>query len=145
VNFSYDAVKAAQNALIRLISLFSDYPGGGSIISAYKERFMSYINNDLNMPKAIALCWDLIKDTEYPDADKRATILDFDKVFGLNLDSAKKVDEESIPAEITALAEARNEARKNKEWEKADALRQEIEGRGFTVRDIGENFELRHI
>ena len=81
---------------------------------------------------------------------KIVLLLDFDKVFGLGLHAVKDMKndaemKEIIPVEITALAEARNEARKNKEWDKADALRVEIEGRGYEVKDSGEGFELKII
>jgi cysteinyl-tRNA synthetase len=143
IEFTYNAVKAAQNALIRLISTISGYPVGGSIISAYKESFLTYINDDLDLPKAIALTWNLLRDDKYSEADKRATILDFDQVFGLNLNAVKNIIEEEIPIEIKTMAEAREEARNNKDWKKADALRQEIENRGFTVRDTDNGFEIK--
>ncbi len=52
---------------------------------------------------------------------------------------------ENIPAEVTALSDARIEARKNKEWEKADALRKEIEARGYEVKDTEGGGRLRKI
>ncbi len=142
IDFTYSAIRAAQNALIRLISTLSEYPEGGTIIPAYKERFLAYINDDLDLPKAVALTWDLLKDNRCSSADKHATILDFDHVFGLNFNAVKNIEEERIPAEVTVLAEAREDARRNKEWKKADALRKEIEDRGFTVRDADTGFEI---
>lgn len=143
VNFSLEAVRGAQNALIRLLVTMSNLPDGGTVNSAYNKRFLAYVNDDLDTPKAIALLWDLLKDPEVSDADKRATILDFDKILGLNLGSVVKVAEEKIPEEITALAEAREQARKEKDWVKADALRQEIESRGYDVLDTETGFQLR--
>jgi len=146
IDFSYNAVKSAQNALIRLISTISGYSHVGMIIPSYKERFWAYINNDLDLPKAVALIWDLLnKDDTVSGADKYATILDFDRVLGLNLDTVKKVVNEDIPAEIVALAEARDEARKARDWKKADALRQEIETRGFNIKDTNNGFQIRHL
>lgn len=147
VNFTYEAVKAAQNAFIRLMEAIGGYPDGGKLIPAYKERFLALINDDLDMPKAMALMWELIKDEAHSPEDKRATILDFDRVFGLNLKAAPKVanelSREGIPAEVIALAEAREEARKKKDWVKSDALRAEIESRGFKVEDGEKGFKLR--
>ncbi len=143
VNFSIEAVRGAQNALIRLLVTMSNLPEGGMIDHVYAERFHSYINDDLDMPKTIALVWDLLKDSNVSDADKRATILNFDKVLGLNLGSVVKVADEKIPEEITALAEARELARKEKDWVKADALRQEIETRGYEVIDTETGFHLQ--
>jgi cysteinyl-tRNA synthetase len=142
VNFTSEAVQGAQNALIKLMNTISAYPDGGSINAIYKDKFQSHVNNDMAMPQAIALVWEIIKDTNISDADKRATILDFDKVLGLNLTSLQRIEDDVIPEEIQALADAREEARKAKEWDKADALRIEIENRGFTVSDTSQGIKI---
>ncbi len=147
VNFTGTAVQAAQKALIRLLSIVSGYPDGGAVISSYKERFWAFINDDLDVPQAVALVWELIKDTQITPADKRATILDFDRVLGLNIESVPHIaapvaDAKDVPLEITVLAEAREEARKAKEWAKADALRTEIQERGFDVIDSENGFSI---
>ncbi len=146
INFSYDAVRASQTAFIRLIGTVSAYPDNGNIITHYKERFLEYINNDLDTAKAIALIWDIIKDSSCSAADKKATIIDFDRVLGLGLNEMPNFNTsnkpEKIPEEIIALSEAREEARKNKEWEKADALRQEIESRGFEIQDSSDGANI---
>lgn len=142
VNFTYEAVGAAQNALIRLMATIGIYPEGGSIIPEYKERFNVFINDDLDTPQAVALIWELLKDSKESPADKRATIADFDKVLGLKLDSVPSMQEEKIPEEIIALAEAREDARKEKDWSKADVLRQEIKARGYEVKDTSTGFSL---
>lgn len=142
VNFSFEAVQASQNALIRLLSMIGTYPDGGSIIDSYKTRFIEYINNDLDTAQGIALIWEIVKDGEYSNADKRATILDFDRVLGLKLDFRTDMTVETIPEEIKVLAQAREEARKNKEWDKADALRQEIESRGFEIQDSSNGMKI---
>lgn len=142
-NFTVDAVLGAQNALIRLIEAVGTYPEGGTVIKEYAERFMAAINGDLNLPKAVALAWELIKDSKHSDENKHATLLDFDKVFGLKLADAPRFDTEEIPIEILALAEAREEARKAKDWEKADAIRKEIEARGFELRDTPTGIKVR--
>jgi len=138
IDFSYEAVRGAQSALIRLLTIFGNYPDGGTVIPSYVSRFQSFINDDLDMPKAVALAWELIKNSSISDADKKATLLNFDTVFGLQLASIPSLQEEGksvIPAEIQALSEAREEARTQKDWIKADALRGEIEARGFTLTD----------
>ncbi len=143
VNFSFEAVRAAQTALIRLLQLIGSYPEGGSVSVDYQKRFNESINDDLNIPQAVALAWELIKDSNVNDADKRATLIDFDRVFGLKFESAPRVEEEEIPEEVKVLAEAREEARQAKDWKKADALRKEIEARGFAVKDETGGFKLR--
>ena len=143
INFTYEAVRAAQNALIRLMATLGSYPEGGSPIPAYIERFRAYINDDLDLPQAVALAWEITKDSAADPADKRATLINFDRVFGLKLDAIPTVPEESIPPEIVALADAREEARKEKDWKKADALRKEIEERGYELKDTPEGAVIR--
>ncbi len=138
VNFSYEAVRASQTALIRLIATVAEYPEGGKVITSYKEKLQEAVSDDLDMPKAIALTWELLKDSAQSDTDKRATILDFDRVFGLDLANAPKAQAEKIPAEIQALADAREESRQSKEWDKADALRKELEERGYEIKDTDQ-------
>jgi len=138
VDFSFEAVKAAQNAFIRLMAATAMYPDGGNANAGYQKRFLDAINDDMDMPKAVALAWELVKDTAVDPADKRTTLLDFDRVFGLGLAKTPRVGEEAVPMEVKALADAREEARKNKDWEKADALRAEIGARGFDVEDTAE-------
>jgi len=135
VNFTFEAVKGAQNALIRLMKIVVSYPKGGSIIPKYKQKFLTFINDDLDLPKAVALAWELIADSKQGEADKRATLLDFDRVFGLKLDTIPEISQEVIPPEIQALMDVREEARQAKDWAKADALRLEIENRGYSVVD----------
>lgn len=136
VNFTYEAVGASQNALIKMIKTIMHYPKEGNIIVEYQQKFLSFINDDLNMPKALALAWELIGDNTQNEGDKRATLIDFDRIFGLKLDSVPEIEPSAdIPEEILALSEAREQARKAKDWTKADALRIEIENRGFTVSD----------
>jgi cysteinyl-tRNA synthetase len=152
VAFSIESVKAAENALFRLLATVSKYESGGKIDQTYKGKFESFVADDLDTPGAIALMWDLIKDPKVSNAEKLATILDFDKVLGLNI--AKEIanartpgkhsaDDSSIPVEIKALAEAREKARQEKNWKEADSLRLKIEKAGFEVMDNNEGYGLR--
>ncbi len=152
VNFTIDAVKAAQTAFIRFIETFirlgevtNEHIHAHGDPRDYKAEFLAKINDDFNTPEALALTWELIKDHSVEAKEKIAMMLDFDRVFGLGLKAVmemKNEEKENIPAEITLLAEARKMARDNKEWDKADALRKEIEGRGFVIKDVGESFEI---
>jgi cysteinyl-tRNA synthetase len=149
INFTIDALKAAQTAFIRFIETFirlgevkNEHIHASANPRDYKAEFISKINDDFNMPEALALTWELIKDHGVEAKEKIALMLDFDKVFGFGLQGVINTKEE-IPAEITVLAEAREEARKNKEWDKADALRIEIENRGYILKDTSDGIELK--
>lgn len=138
INFTKVAVSGAQNALIKIMGFIVDSPAGGNVRKDYKATFMEAINTDFNMPKALALAWELIHDPKITAADKRATLLDFDKVFGLGLDKLETPVAADIPLEVQALVDAREEVRLAKDFAKSDALRKEIEARGFTVKDTPE-------
>ncbi len=135
VNFTYEAVKAAQNAFLRLKSALGSYPDGGKAIPAYQERFLALVNDDLDMPQAVALVWELLKDDKSSEADKKATVMGFDKVFGLRLGEVTKLDTKDIPEEVQDLFDERNDARSNKDWKKSDELRARIESKGFELSD----------
>ncbi len=135
VNFTFEAVSASQTALIKLCNYFLSLGNEtGKIDENYNNKFIDFINDDLDMPKAIALAWELIKDKKVSDSDKKATLLKFDEVFGLKLNELKISDEE-IPEEIKFLIEERENARKAKDFKKSDALRAEIESRGYEIKD----------
>jgi cysteinyl-tRNA synthetase len=131
MEFSWEALEAAENAYKRLSVFVSELPDGGKISESYHDQFQEKINNDLDTAGALAVVWDLLKDSSISSADKRATIIDFDKVLGLNLSKKRGV----VPLEIIALVQKREEARKNKDFAASDALRKELEDKGFTVKD----------
>lgn len=141
VNFTWEAVEAAQTALVRAWKAFADLTGSGAVHVEYQKKFASYIYDDLDTPKAVALLWELIKDESVPGGVKRATILDFDRVLGLGFSDKvqdvgrKVVVGEEVPERVRALVAAREEARKSKDFARADELRAEIGAVGYSVDD----------
>ncbi len=104
----------------------------GEINQSYFDRFESAINDDLNLPEALATTWALVDDGKIEDADKLTTIKKFDTVLGLKLD--EKVCFE-IPDNVKQLILDRNKAREEKNWEESDKIRDEIQSAGFIVKD----------
>jgi cysteinyl-tRNA synthetase len=151
VNFSFEALKAAQTAYIRLIETFIRYHEENDHVHPvnnprdYRKEFLEKINNDMDIPGALALTWDLIKDHTIEAQEKIKMMLEFDHVFGLGLKVVKEMrnGNQGTPPEVSLLAETRQEARENKEWDKADALRVEIEERGFEIKDIDGGYRLK--
>jgi cysteinyl-tRNA synthetase len=86
--------------------------------------------------------WDVFKDKNISDADKKATILDFDRVLGLGFEDLKK---DIIPDEINKLANERTEARKNKDFKKSDELRDKINSLGYNIKDTPEGEKISKI
>jgi len=140
VNFVWEALEGAETALKRLYSLFLELGSDvGSVHAEYQNKFKEYIGNDLDTPRAMVLLWDVIKDPNMSSGDKKATILDFDKVLGLRFaDSEKKFREEKIPQKILKLAEERESARQDKDFKKSDELRAKINSLGYEVKDTEE-------
>ncbi len=129
LNFTWEALEGAETALKRLREKVSCLPEGGSIV---QTDFNEFINDDLNTPKTLALVWDLLKDEHIADPDKKATIMSFDKVLGLDLDKTETFE---IPVDVRNLIKERDEARNSKDFAKSDELRSEIEKSGFEVKD----------
>src|SRR3989344_7878859 len=101
VNFVWDALKASEVALKRLQRLYLELgEETGRVDENYKKKFKEHVSNDIDTIRTLSTLWDLIKDENIPDADKKATILDFDKVLGLGFADLK---EDIIPEEITKL------------------------------------------
>lgn len=98
----------------------------------FKEKFLEAIDDDLNMPQALAVVQEVLK-SDLSGEEKLATVLDFDRVLGLNLEVS--TTEQEVPEEIKNLLEARVAARAGKDWTQADALRAQIEEAGWLLED----------
>ena len=143
VNFVWEAIEGSEIGLKRLYRLYLDLGNDiGAVSDEYKKKFQEYIEDDLDTPRILSLLWDLIKDANISNADKKATILDFDKVLGLGFENLK---EEEIPEEINKLAEEREMARKNKDFKKSDELREKINSLGYEVKDSSEGYKINKI
>ena len=92
------------------------------------------------MPRAVALIRDLIR-SELPDAVKKASLLEFDRVLGLDFATWEPVIE-AIPEAIKALAVARESAREAKNWAEADLIRDQISEAGYALEDTAEGSRL---
>jgi cysteinyl-tRNA synthetase len=143
LEFNYENLDSAKNGLNRLKSKileFKDKKGRLNNHKIYEKKFLEFINDDLNTPKALALLWGLIDDKNLTNQDKYILALKFDKIFGLDLGKENK---EKIPKEIIKLAEEREKARKEKNWQKSDKLREEIKNMGYLVEDIDFGYILK--
>jgi len=148
LKFSFEAMDAAKSGLKNLkgkiskaIQESSDIKNEAeNIISEkykyYNEKFLSSINDDLNMPEAMAVMWDMLKDENLSSTEKAGLALDFDKIFGLELDKQAEINKpDSIPEEIKTLAFERREAKKNKDFKRSDEIRDIIREKGFEIMD----------
>ncbi len=141
LSFNWEGMDAAATALERLRKAAYDWGPPGNVNEDYADRFAREIYNDLNMPRAMAVTWDLLR-SDLPDATKKATLLLFDQVLGFNL-AGWAPKEESIPAEIMELVQQRQQARLEKRWKEADELRARIQSQGYEVMDTPQGPQVK--
>ena len=112
-----------------------------NIISKYEEQFLDAINDDMNMPVAISIIWEIAKEKEKSN-DFYELIKKFDSVLSLDLDKNYKEDID-IPEDIKLILKERKDARESKNFEKSDELRDKLKELGYIVKDTkeGQNIE----
>jgi cysteinyl-tRNA synthetase len=143
LNFTWDALDAAATALDRMrhgVYALRD-AGDAAPDPQQVERFTSAINDDLNVPRGLAVAWETLR-SEAPVAVRRATLLGFDRVFGLGV-AEWQPKSEAVPAEATALADRRLAARRARNWSEADRLRGELRAAGWDVEDRPDGYALK--
>ncbi len=101
----------------------------------FKEKFLGAVNDDLNMPQAMAVVQEMLK-SDLPNGDKMSLIRDFDKVLGLNLGAVGAIQE--LPPALADLAKQREQARLDKDFGESDRLRGEIQKLGYEVEDTAD-------
>jgi cysteinyl-tRNA synthetase len=141
LTFSWDTLDAAATGLDRLRELVYGWGAPGQVSEEWMDTFAAFVNDDLNIARAIAVAWDLTR-SDLSDADKKATMLKFDEVLGLRLGEWVPA---IVPAEMLELAEKRQAAREAKQWAEADTLRDRIAGAGYEVRDTPEGPVVRKL
>lgn len=141
LNFTWESVDGAATGLNRLRTACYELGKAGTPDEAYVNRFLEHINKDLNMPRAVALTWELARsDLQAPT--KKATLCEFDKVLGLGLADWEPA-EDVVPDEIMVLVQQRQQARTEKRWQEADKLRDEIKAEGYEIEDTPEGPRAR--
>ena len=148
LTFSYSSLDGAENAYKKLknrvLSLSKEGEVDTEAFNTYKNNFVSYLEDDINTANAISVIYDVLK-ANTNDLTKYELIKDFDKVLGLELtteiNNTIQVDIEFINSKI----EERNEAKKNKNYELADQIRNELLKMGIILKDTreGTTFEIK--
>lgn len=141
LNFSWEGLDGAARSLDRLRTIGLELGEPGEIDLDYLARFTEMVNDDLNLPRAVALTWELVR-TDLPAAVRKATLLKFDEVLGLRLAEWKPSMDEA-PAEVLELLTRRQQARAEKRWKDADALRDEITAKGWELMDTPDGPKLK--
>ena len=145
LNFTWEGIESASASLERLREGYQNHLNGtekvpDEVINDLENRFHKAINDDMNMPLALSVVWEAVR---YKNKSKKIAELlkKFDTVLGIDIDKAKKTEE--LPQDVLDLLEKRNEARKNKNWEESDRLRDEILEKGYIIKDTKNGAELQ--
>ena len=141
--FSYEGLETASKAYKKLKTRISNLEDTKRLqqeeFETYKNKFKENLENDLNTANAITLIYDILKDQNLNDTTKIKLIEDFDQVLSLDLlkqeeqkldDNQKKYIEEQI--------KLRQEAKKQKDYQKADKIRDELLQKGIKLIDTKE-------
>jgi len=140
MEYSEKAMRNAEKGFEHLLNQVRELGSKkGKVDNKYRDKFLEVINDDLNMPKAMAQVQELLKSDISP-SDKLATILDFDKVLGLNLGETSK--EGKLPKEIKELVAAREKTRLENNYTESDKLREKIEESGYIVEDTKDGTRI---
>ena len=141
LNFTFDGLQAAKTALNRLRRGYLAHRDANELIDEdtikdYEIKFNKAINDDLNMPAAMSVVWEIVKN-EKKSKQLADLLLKFDQVLGLDLENSENYLNEKIdvPQEILDLVEERKNAKANKDYAKADELRDLINSKGYSIKD----------
>ena len=149
LNFTWEGIEAASKSLERLKKGYIVHLKGKDevdedVINEYEERFHKAINDDLNMPAAMGVVWEVVRQDKKSDKFAKL-LLKFDTVLGLKINEECNKPKEELPEEILELIEERKKARENKEWNKSDELRDIIKEKGYEIKDTKDGMEVKKI
>ena len=147
MNFTFESLEAAQIAYKRLIDEVSNYKNPKIGCAEFEEMFLDAMNDDLNMPKALSIVWDLIK-SDYPDSAKAESIFKMDEVLGLDLAKAREKQKQIkivVPPQVQQLIEEREQLRKKGSYTQADHIRNKIKKLGFNIKDTKKGAKIEEI
>jgi cysteinyl-tRNA synthetase len=161
INFTFTALEAAQTALNRLRAIAAGLAAAADVdhlppveadpgAVSWRERFLARVEDDLGIPQAMAVLWEMLRSREVSlePAMKLALLLDLDRILGFGLADYLRSDRprcerdpayalRQVSAEVAGMVTLREEARVARDFTRADALRQEIARAGYGVRDTG--------
>jgi len=148
LNFTWASLQGAANAfqnlkdkIAEIRSSLDENKRDVKRIQSFQKKLQDAINDDLNIPGALGLFWNIIKNPELSNSEKYQLVLYFESILGLGFGENPQ-DNADLPDEVKKLVEDRREARLKKEWKKADEIRQQIKGLGYDVEDISEGTRI---
>lgn len=145
LNFTFPSIDAAENALKNLLQDIAHWDEPAGSLPEYERRFLEAVNDDLNMPQALAIMWEMVKSGS-PSSAKAKTLIKMDQVLGLGLlekSQIIKADEGIVPEHIKEMVMEREQLRKEKRYNLADQMRAKIEKMGYLIDDNKKGAKVR--
>ncbi len=133
MNFTWEALEAAQTALDKLYETAASYPYPQTFNMDFYRDFTDAVSQDLNMPKAISTMWDMLR-SEIPEVEKAATLFKMDEILGLKIYDTVQILN-NIPDSVKNLLAEREGYRKQKRFNMSDQIRAKIEKMGYVIED----------
>ena len=148
INFTWEAMESTSKSLERLRKGYQTHRAGKDELneediknlSNIENGFHEAINDDMNIPLAMSFVWSAIR-YEKKSSKIAQLLLKFDTVLGLEIEKEDK-NEIQIPEEILKLVEERNIARKEKNWEESDRIRDLLQEKGYVVKDTKDGTKI---
>lgn len=137
IDFSEKTLENAKSSYDRLKNICKELKDDKKTNKKYIEEFGKAMDDDFNTPKTLQILWNLVRDEKAEG--KYQTVKIIDEIFGLKLLEKEKL---KIPEEVKKIVEEREQARKQKNWKKADELRGKIKKLGYYVNDKEEGYEI---
>ena len=142
--FSYDALKQNQDTLNklknRIKSIKKDNNYSEDDFNNYNKEFKEALENDLNTANALTILYNVLK-ADIGNDTKLKLIESFDKVLSLDLLKREEIDKE-LESKVKELIDERNKYKQEKNYEKADEVRKQIEDLGVQIKDTREGVEI---
>jgi len=151
LNFTWDVMQASQVSYDRFIEGALQHKEGTAeipkdVLASSLTEFEDAINDDLNIPKALGVAWNMVR---YPEKSKDIyeLLLKMDSIFGLGIEDAgnKSEKEPELDKEIEQLIEERQQARKEKNWKRADEIRDKLKEMGIELQDTPQGVKWKRI
>jgi cysteinyl-tRNA synthetase len=145
MNFTFASLDAAENAMKNLLQEIAMWDDPSGSLPEFEERFLEALNDDLNLPQALAVMWEMVKSDKSSGA-KAASIFKMDEVLGLGLDQKREIvkkDQGIVPDSIKEMLQEREVLRKQKHYNLADQLRAKIEKLGYVIEDSKKGPKVR--
>ena len=137
LNFTWEALEAAQNALNNLRdTIWATMGSPTTEDAAALKRFRERLEDDLDTPGALAVLWDMARDSDIDASTKLATLFRMDDFLGFGLDAERRAAQDALERkDVQELLDQRKRAREKKDFDASDALRDKLQELGFVVED----------